>query len=157
LGVAVVVFSKAEARVPDILQDFPIRADANRVFEAITSPGGLDRWWTVRSAGEPVDGGEYKLWFGPEYDWRAKVISAVRPSRFELEMVAADQDWLGTRVGFDLHPNGESTQVRFHHSGWPQVNEHYRISCHCWAMYLRILRRYLEHGEVVPYEERLDV
>ena len=24
------------------------------------------------------------------------------------------------------------------------------------AMYLRILRRYLEHGECVPYEDRLD-
>jgi hypothetical protein len=30
-------------------------------------------------------------------------------------------------------------------------------SCDCWAMYLLILRRYVEHGEQVAYEERLDV
>jgi uncharacterized protein YndB with AHSA1/START domain len=30
------------------------------------------------------------------------------------------------------------------------------VSCYCWAMYLRVLRRYLEHGERVPYEGRLD-
>jgi len=30
------------------------------------------------------------------------------------------------------------------------------VSCYCWAMYLRIMRRYLEHGESVPYERRLD-
>jgi hypothetical protein len=34
---------------------------------------------------------------------------------------------------------------------------HYRTSCHCGALYLRILRRHLEHGESVPYERRLDV
>jgi len=33
----------------------------------------------------------------------------------------------------------------------------FRISTHCWAMYLRILRRHFEHGESVPYEDRLDV
>jgi uncharacterized protein YndB with AHSA1/START domain len=142
--------------MPDILQDFPIKAKADRVFEAIATPEGLDRWWTVHSSGEPADGAEYVLWFGPEHDWRAKVTSVVKPSQFELEMIDADADWNGTRVGFTLEPNGDVTRVRFHHVGWPQANEHYRISCHCWAMYLRILRRYLEYGEVVPYEERLD-
>jgi hypothetical protein len=28
---------------------------------------------------------------------------------------------------------------------------------YCWAIYLRVLRRWLEHGERVPYEQRLDV
>jgi hypothetical protein len=42
-------------------------------------------------------------------------------------------------------------------TGWPVDNEHWRISCYCWAMYLRLLRRYLEHGEIVPYERRLEV
>ena len=141
----------------DILQDLPIKADADRVFDAISTPEGLDRWWTLYSAGKPIDGAEYELWFGPELGWRAKVIRAVRPSRFELEMVEADQDWLGTRVGFELEHKDGVTQVRFHHTGWPRANEHYRISCHCWAMYLRILRRHVEYNEVVPFEERLDV
>ncbi|MCH8956850.1 SRPBCC domain-containing protein, partial [candidate division KSB1 bacterium] len=38
-----------------------------------------------------------------------------------------------------------------------EANEHYRVSCYCWAMYLRLLKRYVEHGETVPYEDRLDV
>jgi len=29
-------------------------------------------------------------------------------------------------------------------------------SCYCWAMYLRLLARHVERGEVVPYEARLD-
>jgi uncharacterized protein YndB with AHSA1/START domain len=141
----------------DIFHDFPIAVPAAKVFDAVSAPALLDEWWTKRSSGKPVTGTEYELWFGPEYDWRARVTQSVPEKRFELELVKADPDWLGTRVGFELEAAKDSTQVRFHHSGWPAGNEHYRISCYCWAMYLRILRRYLEFGEKVPYEKRLDV
>ena len=141
----------------DILQDFPIKASPAQVYDAISTPDGLNRWWTKRSKGTPKDGEEYELWFGPEYDWRAIVTRASAPSEFELTMTRADADWQGTRVGFRLEGGPDRTLVRFHHIGWPAANEHYRISSHCWAMYLRVLRRYLEHGEVVPYEDRLDV
>jgi hypothetical protein len=71
-------------------------------------------------------------------------------------LTEADEDWQGTRVGFLLDENDGGTQVRFHHTGWPAANEHYRVSCYCWAMYLRLLKRYVEHGEVVDYDVRLD-
>jgi hypothetical protein len=71
-------------------------------------------------------------------------------------MTSAVDDWLGTRVGLLLVAEPGVTHVRFHHTGWVEANEHYRISCHCWAMYLRLLRRYVEHGEVVSYADRLD-
>ena len=140
----------------DTFQDLPIKAPPDRVYQAISTPEELDRWWTKRSAGKPVEGAQYELWFGPEYDWRAQVTRCVANHEFEVQMTLADADWLGTRVGFHLESKPGSTWVRFCHTGWPSANEHYRISCHCWAMYLRILRRYLEHGEIVPYEDRLD-
>ena len=37
--------------MPDIYHDFPIAADAQRVFDAISTPAGLDEWWTKRSKG----------------------------------------------------------------------------------------------------------
>lgn len=140
----------------NIFHDFPIKAPIDRVFAAVSTPEGLDSWWTERSKGKPKQGEEYQLWFGPEHDWSAKVTRCERNSEFEIEMVRADKDWLGTRVGLHLEDRGEATWVRFHHLGWRSENEHYRISCNCWAAYLRILRRHLEHGESVPYESRLD-
>lgn len=77
-------------------------------------------------------------------------------SEFELQLTMAHPDWLGTRVGFLLEKHSSATEIRFYHLGWPEMNDHYRISNYCWAMYLRILKRYLEHGEKVPYENRLD-
>ena len=76
---------------------------------------------------------------------------------FELTMTKADADWVGSRIGFTLEPREDSTWVQFYHRGWPAENEHYRISSHCWAMYLRVLRRWLEYDEEVAYEQRLVV
>jgi uncharacterized protein YndB with AHSA1/START domain len=146
-----------EVFLADIYQDFPIQASPGQVFQAVTTPQGLDAWWTKRSAGKPVEGAGYNLWFGPEYDWQARVTRLVTGSEFELQMTRADADWMGTRVGFRLQAKDEATWVSFRHTCWPSVNDHYRISCHCWALYLRILRRYIEHGEFVPYEDRLNV
>ncbi len=105
----------------DILQDFPIKASPRRVFEMFTTPAGLDQWWTLKSSGQPVEGGEYELFFGPEYDWRARVTKCVPDVEFELEMTRADGDWTGSRVGVRLEPRGESTRVQFRHVGWPEL------------------------------------
>src|SRR5262245_49191298 len=132
----------------DITHDYPILAPARAVFDAVSTPAGLDRWWTLRSKGSPELGSEYELFFGPDYDWRAKVSRAVPGREFELVMGRSDRDWMGTRVGFELtEATPAVTQVRFRHTGWPEANQHYRTSSFCWAMYLRILRIWLERGE----------
>lgn len=141
----------------DIRHDFPIAAPADRVFRAAATPEGLDAWWTLRSAGTPAVGAEYQLYFGPDYDWRAVVIRCEPRAAIEWRLTRAAPDWMDSRVGLELSESGGITQVRFHHTGWPEVSDHYRTSCFCWAMYLRILKRYVEHGETVPYERRLDV
>ena len=142
----------------DIFHDLTIQAPRARVYEAFSTPAGLDQWWTKASTGEPREGAEFTLFFGPEYNWRARVTRCIPGSAVELQMMEADPDWKGTRLGCRLHAEEEAkTSMHFYHTGWPTENEHWRGSCYCWAMYLRLLRRYLEHGEIVPYENRLDV
>jgi hypothetical protein len=101
------------------------------VFQAVSTPAGLDQWWTKRSAGAPSVGTEYELWFGPTFDWRARVTKASAPEAFELEVVDAADDWQGTRVGFRVESGDRATHLRFYHIGWPKLNEHYRVSCYC--------------------------
>jgi len=143
--------------MPDILQEFPIAAEPARVFRSVSEPALLDEWWTLRSTGHASVGSNYDLDFGPGFHWAAKVTKSEPGSAFELRMTTSDADWQGTLVGFELEPSGSGTLVRFYHRGWPEANAHYRISCHCWALYLRILRRHIEHGESVPYDQRLAV
>jgi hypothetical protein len=112
----------------------------------------------VRSAGRPIEGTTFDLDFGPGYLWQAIVTNSEPPLLFELKIEDAVSDWLGTHVRFELNVVGdEHTVMRFAHTGWAELTEHYRISCFCWAMYLRLMKRAVEHGEFVPYEKRLDV
>ena len=141
--------------MPDILHDVWIQSNAEDVFRGIATPAGLDRWWTLKSTGTPKVGNVYELLFGPRFDWRATVTKCETRLEFELEVTDALPDWIGTRVHFQLEPRDGGTSLYFAHRGWPEVSEHFRVSSFCWAMYLRILRRYIEYGETVPYTDRL--
>jgi uncharacterized protein YndB with AHSA1/START domain len=140
-----------------IFHDFTIQATAAAVFEVMTTPRGIDRWWTKQSSGKPEIGEEYDLNFGPSYDWKAIVKKSVPGKEFEWTMKASDPDWEGTRIGFQLEENKGSVKVRFYHLGWSSENEHYKASSYCWAMYLRLVKRWLESGEECPFEARLTV
>ncbi len=142
--------------MPDIVHTFPVRGPASRVYDMFATPAGLDAWWTARAQGTPTLGTEYQLWFGPEYDWRARVTACEPAKLFELELTTAMHDWLGTRVRAELAEEDGVTTIRFSHAGWPSDTEHYRVSTFCWAMYLRHLRRHVESGITVDYERRLD-
>ena len=139
----------------DILHDLPIVAPPAEVFSAISTPVGLNAWWTLDCEGTPAVGERYRLDFGPGYVWTG-VVTVCRPSSsFELEIRDAMPDWEGTRVGFALDATDTATKLRFSHTGWPEVNAHLRTSSYCWAMYLRIMKRWVEEGEVVAYPDRL--
>lgn len=143
--------------MPDILHRLPIVASPARVFAGITDPAGLDAWWTLSCEGAPTLGAQYAFGFGPGYDW-AGVVERLAPDRaITWRMTTADDDWRGTRLSFDLLPDGQRTIVDFAHAGWREASAHYRTTSCCWAAYLRLLRRYLEHGERIPYDIRLDV
>jgi len=143
--------------MPDIIHEFPVKAPQREVFRMFSTSQGLNQWWTKDSSENRAEQ-TFRLYFGPKYDWQAKVTKRESPFSFELQMTQAHPDWLKTRVGCDLYEEKDNvTRVRFYHTGWPEQNEHWRVSCFCWAMYLRVLRRHLEYGETVDYEKRLDV
>lgn len=142
----------------EIVHEFTIKAPRTRVFEMVSTAKGLDRWWTKTSSGEAKEDAEFQLGFGPGFDWLARVSRCKPPATFEIQIMDAQEDWMGTKIGFELEAEKPGlTRVRFHHIGWPRANKHWCVSCFCWAMYLRIMRRYLEFGEEVAYEKRLQV
>ena len=143
--------------MPDIFHQFQINASAEKVFEGISTPEGLDNWWMKTSKGKPAVGEHYELFFSPEYIWTAVISKCISNKEFQFTMQRSDDDWTNTKVGFNLtNKNDTITEVEFYHTGWPHNNPHYKISNYCWAMYLRILKRYLEFGEKIPYDDRLN-
>jgi uncharacterized protein YndB with AHSA1/START domain len=141
----------------DIFHYFSINAPHKKVFQCVSTPKGINIWWSKGSNGKPAIGETYGLFFGDDYNWEAVVSKFVPDREFELTMTNADMDWINSKIGFKLTDKNNMTEVHFYHTGWKEDNEHYRISNYCWAMYLRILKRNLEFGEEVPYEDRLGV
>ena len=141
----------------DIRLEFPVAGPVDDVFRAISTPAGLNAWWTMDAEGTAEIGDRYRLGFGPGYDWTG-VVTKCQPGRtLEWRIENSMPDWEGTLVGFELEEKEGGTRVWFHHTGWPEANAHYGQSCYCWAMYLRIMKRWIEFGEEVPYSERLNV
>ena len=139
-----------------ILHELEIKAPAGVVFDAFATSEGLDVWWTHGSSGWPEVGVEYRFYFGPDYDWRGRVRRLKPGTLIEWEITKSDRDWVGTHLAAEIEDLGDRTRLRFRHSGWAEVNTHFRQTSYTWALYLRILRRYLEQGIFVPYSARYD-
>lgn len=140
----------------DIFHYFGINASPEKIFENISIPENIDKWWSIETKGIAGLGEVYEFFFGENYYWEALVSKYIPSTEFEWTMTKSDNDWDGSKVGFRLIDKTTYTQVEFYHTGWPKANEHYRISNYCWAMYLRLLKRLVESGEIVHYELRLD-
>ncbi len=142
--------------MPDILLDVSVTAPIDQVFDAVATPRGLDAWWTLRAAGETRVGSVWTLFFGEPYDWRAVVRRCEFGRLIEWTVTTSDADWQGTCVGIELTPTDAGTRLRFWHTGWPETNAHHRRSAFCWALYLRLLKKFCETGDVVPHEQRTE-
>ena len=138
----------------DIFHELTVRAPKARVFDAISTPAGLNAWWTLRAEGKAQEGRAYTFDFGPGYVWKATVTKCTEPDVIAWTFVDADPNWTGTHLRLALTESAGKTIVTFAHTGWRSANRHFRVSSYCWAMYLRLLRNYTERGEVVPYEKR---
>ena len=141
----------------DIIHYFQVKSPIESVFEAISSARGISKWWSRETTGYPELGGLLELEFSDDVHWQVQVTEMVPPTEFEVTLTRADLDWMDSRVGFQLSSGPEAVDVKFYHKGWKEANDHYHISSYCWAMYLRIMKRYVEFGEFVEYEQRLNV
>lgn len=134
----------------DIAHQLTIAAPQPRVFEAITTPTGISRWWTtdVQLAGTTLDvgldGGAVRLRFTAD--------DVDPPVLAHLTCTEGPDEWPGTQLAFRLRPDpaGGGTILRFWHGGW-EYEDGILPSCSFdWAMRLDSLRRYLETGTGSP-------
>jgi len=127
-----------------IYHNLTIEISKEKVFKAITSAEGLNKWWTKKAVGEPKVGAEYQFWFDPKHDWRAIVLHCIPGQSIHYEMIQSDKDWDSTQLRFELSVMETGTAIQFEHVGWRSVNDHFRRTSFCWAIYLNTLKQYLE-------------
>ena len=137
-----------------IYHNLVINIPASRVFEGVSDPDHLVNWWPLKCSGQAREGMGYNFFFGPEYDWYAKVTQLKKNRSIHFKMTSADPDWTPTTFGFDLEELSGKTKLAFFHTGWREANEHFKIASYCWAMLLKGLKDYLENGVVIQFQNR---
>ena len=109
------------------------------VYEVISTPEHLRGWWPDEAELEPMPGG---------FDMK---VQDSQPAECVLwEVVDGPQEWIGTRVRFDLEQVDEFTIVLFRHEGWREPVE---FMYHCstkWATFLMSLKHLVETGSGEP-------
>jgi uncharacterized protein YndB with AHSA1/START domain len=138
----------------NIYFDFYINASKQEVFEAFVLPEHLDKWWTLKSSGQPKLGETYNLNFTDQYNWFAEVSKVEANTSFYLKMTDSDPDWNPTTFGITLEDHQDKTLLKFSHTNWPENSHEFRNSSFCWAQLLQGLKNYVEKGIVIPFEKR---
>lgn len=138
-----------------ILHDIEIKSDVEKVFSCLSKPEHLNNWWTKKSSGHAEMGHIYRLYFTPEYDWRAQLCSINKYEHLEFKMTKSDEDWTPTTFGFKLSPTAQGTMLSFYHNNWKNQNHHFRRTSYCWAILLKGLKDYCENDIIVPFKERV--
>jgi len=138
----------------NIHHNFAINAPGGKVWDAFCTPEGLNSWWTLQSSGIPAIGNMYTFYFGPGYDWRAEVIHISPGEALTWKMVNAMDDWMDTRVGFELIEKKGATHIHFFHLNWKDASEHFGITTYCWGQLLNGMKNYIEKGIIIPHAQR---
>jgi uncharacterized protein YndB with AHSA1/START domain len=142
----------------DIRHRIGIAAPPEQVYEAISTIDGLSQWWTRDVDGDPTSGGTLRFYFGqPEPSIVMKVSDTKQAEHVGWSCVSGAQEWIGSKVTFDLSSSDGETVLLFEHANWREPTE---FMSHCstkWAYFLIGLKASLEGGAATPFPGELQL
>ena len=141
--------------MPDILHKVGIKsASSSDVYEALTTIEGLSAWWTTTTQGDNNIGGVLQFRFG-NGGFDMKVLELDPARRVLWQVVDGPEEWIGTKISFDLRREGDWTIVLFKHAGWKEPVEFMHHCSTKWAVFLLSLKSLLETGNGAPWPNEI--
>lgn len=138
--------------MPDFLHEITIVAVPHKVFEAITTQQGLQRWWAPHVSAEPIVGSMVQANFRNGQFIIKMEVTALDAGRYiEWAPREAIAPWNGSRVTWKLSSIAQGTLVSFGHHGVVSASADGTLpGADAWAFYLTGLKAYLETGKGHP-------
>ncbi|QYK42277.1 MAG: SRPBCC domain-containing protein [Paracoccaceae bacterium] len=140
--------------MPDILHRVGIRSAVPAVFGALATRDGVAGWWTEETSGDDSAGGRLRVRFtdrGIEIGAMEMAVLEHRPDTLVLwEVVAGPEEWIGTRIRFDLKQEGDHCVVLFRHEGWAEPGEFMHHCSTKWGVFMMSLKALVETGTGLP-------
>jgi hypothetical protein len=142
----------------DILHKVGIKSSSlDKVYQSLTTIEGLSAWWTIETQGESKVGGILQFRFdGGGFDM--KILELHPATQVLWQVVDGPEEWIGTKISFELRQEGDWSIVLFKHQGWRDPVEFMHHCSTKWAVFLLSLKSLLETGKGTPfpYENKLD-
>jgi uncharacterized protein YndB with AHSA1/START domain len=139
-----------EEIMPDILHKVGVTSSSPAdVYKALTTLPGLSGWWTTDTRGEGKVGGVLQFRFGAG-GIDMEVLELQPGKRVVWLVVDGPQEWIGSKVSFDIRQDGDWTIVLFKHEGWKEPVEFMHHCSTKWAVFLLSLKSLLETGKGAP-------
>ena len=145
--------SKVAAKA-DILHQVHVRAVPQRVLAAVTTQPGVRSWWTASCDVKPEIGFVNVLRFNNgavEFHFR---VDEQTPRRVAWTCVRAPKvpdEWVDTRLTFELAEQDSGTKLRFGHRGWRSTEGAYAECNTVWAELMRRIGSHAEGKATQPY------
>ncbi len=141
--------------MPDILHKVGIKSSSpGAVYQALTTLDGLSAWWTTDTQGESTVGGVLQFRFG-DGGFDMKVLELDPGKRVLWQVIDGPEEWIGTRISFDLAQRGDWTTVLFKHAGWKEPVEFMHHCSTKWGVFLLSLKALLETGKGSPWPNEI--
>jgi uncharacterized protein YndB with AHSA1/START domain len=139
----------------DILHKVGIKSSSPAAaYKALTTLDGLSGWWTSDTKGDGKVGGVLQFRFG-NGGFDMKVLELDRDKRVLWQVVDGPQEWIGTKVSFELRQEGDWTLILFKHHGWKEPVEFMHHCSTKWAVFLLSLKSLLEAGKGAPWPNEI--
>ena len=137
----------------DILHRVGINASASDVFDSITKIDRLGAWWTHDVTGQTEVGDVIHFQFGDRGFFDMKVLELNPGKRVVWEVANGPNEWIGTKIIWDLMSHEEGTTILFKHQGWREPIEFMHHCSTKWATFLLSLKAMLETGKGMPFPD----
>jgi uncharacterized protein YndB with AHSA1/START domain len=138
----------------DILHRVGIKASRSDVYKSLATPEGVAGWWTTETTGDSRAGGTIRFRFtdnGRELGvFDMQIVELNANKRVVWEVVKGPDEWIGTRIRFDLKDEDDYTIVLFRHEGWREPAEFMHHCSTKWATFLMSLKSLGETGKGQP-------
>ena len=145
----------------DILHRVGIKSSLDEVYKALTTREGLAGWWTNNTQGESKVGGVLQFRFsagGAEIGGMEMKVLELDPAKRVLwQVVGGPEEWIGTRISWELKQDGEYCIVLFKHQDWKEPVEFMHHCSTKWAIFMMSLKSLVETGKGAPNPDDIKI
>jgi uncharacterized protein YndB with AHSA1/START domain len=130
-----------------------IDADADKIYQALSTSKGLASFWTVDSHADPKVGSMARFGFhGPVLEMKVDELTPGKRVRWSTH--GGFPQWEGTTVTWDIKPAKDGgNEVIFNHEGWAEELPAADLASvnYTWGRVVGRLKKYAETGKPAPY------